>query len=200
MSRRRAVAVLLAGLVAVVAAGCASSSGTPSNSAAAPTAPRTGVPTDWRLPADMTAAARRAGLPMLGQEMLAIHYHAHLDVIVGGRRVTVPAYLGIDNARQRISPLHTHDTSGVVHIESARDIPFTLGQLFTEWGQPLTASQVGPVSVGSGQVLRVYRNGGQTTGNPAALRFQQHDEIVVWVGARSATPQVPASYAFPAGL
>jgi hypothetical protein len=157
-------------------------------------------PTTWDAPLDTSAAAEKAGLPMLGQEMLAVHYHAHLDVIVDGKRVTVPAQLGIDNIRQAISPLHTHDTTGIVHIESAKDIPFTLGQFFTEWGQPLTAQQVGPKTISSGEVLRVYRNGKPVAGDPAALKFQAHDEIAIWVGPSNATPNVPTAYKFPAGL
>jgi hypothetical protein len=136
---------------------------------------------------------------MLGQEMLAVHYHAHLDVIVDGRHVTVPAQIGIDNIRQAISPLHTHDTTGVVHIESAKNIPFTLGQFFTEWGEPLATSQVGPKTISSGEVLRVYRNGKPVAGDPAALVLHAHDEIAVWVGPSNATPDVPTTYQFPAG-
>jgi hypothetical protein len=87
-----------------------------------------------------------------------------------------------------------------VHIESASDIPFTLGQLFAEWGQPLTASQVGPHTVAAGEVVRVYRNGTPIAGEPGGLRFAQHNQIVVWVGPAGTTPSVPATYAFPPGL
>jgi hypothetical protein len=160
----------------------------------------TSQPTTWAAPLDTSAAAQKAGLPMLGQEMLAVHYHAHLDVIVDGRHITVPAGIGIDNIRQAISPLHTHNTTGVVHIESAKDIPFTLGQFFTECGQPLTTQQVGPKTISSGEVLRVYRNGKSLAGDPAALKFQAHDEIAVWVGPSPTTAHVPTSYQFPDGL
>jgi len=153
----------------------------------------------WGLPADPSAAAARAGLPMLGQEMLDVHYHAHLDVIVRGQQITVPAQIGIDVARQQISALHTHDASGVVHIESSRDVPFTLGQLFTEWGQTLTAHQVGPDVAATGEQVRVYRNGTLVAGDPASLKFTAHDEIVVWLGPAGQQPQVPSSYTFPNG-
>jgi hypothetical protein len=154
----------------------------------------------WPLPADAWAAAERAGLPMLGQETPGVHYHTHLDVLVDGQSITVPAGLGIDLARRRIPPLHTHDASGVIHIESARDIPYTLGQLFTEWGQPLSAHQLGPHRLASGEVLRLFRNGQPAAGDPAALRFAQHDEDVLCVGPASAHPTVPSSYLFPPGL
>jgi hypothetical protein len=168
----------------------------PAASSAPPAAP---APTSWAAPVDASAAVSAAGLPMLGEEKLAVHYHAHLDVIVDGKPVPVPAGLGIDQLRQLIAPLHTHDGTGIVHIESATDVPFTLGQVFAEWGQPLRANQVGPVAIGTGTELRVYRNGQLVAGDPAALRLGAHDEIVVWVGPTGQQPQVPASYAFPPG-
>jgi hypothetical protein len=177
---------------------CARTTSVQQGSATAPAA----AAQSWPLPAGASAAAAKAGLPMLGQEMLAVHYHAHLDVQVDGVPITVPAGIGIDVARQKISPLHTHDTSGVIHIESARDIPYTLGQLFTEWGQPLTTHQVGTHRLTKDEALRVYQNGHLVTGDPATLRFAEREEIVVWVGPASANPQAttPSSYAFPQGL
>jgi hypothetical protein len=148
----------------------------------------------------MSAAAAKAGLEMLGQEQLAVHYHAHLDVVVDGQPVTVPAYIGIDLVQQKISALHTHDPSGVIHIESAKDNPFKLGQVFTEWGQPLSATQVGPETIGADKALHVFVNGKEVAGDPSGIVLHAHDEIVVWVGAKADTPaNVPSSYAFPAG-
>jgi len=72
----------------------------------------------WPAPADATAAVNAAGLPMLGREGNVEHIHAHLDVLVDGQAVAVPAGIGIDVHRRTISPLHTHDASGVLHIES----------------------------------------------------------------------------------
>jgi hypothetical protein len=188
-----AAAVVVIAVIAVVIA----TSG--ANRTPAPAA-RSSQAASWALPADPSAAAAKAGLPMLGEEMLAVHYHAHVDVIVRGQTVTMPALIGIDNANHRISALHTHDNTGIVHIESGQDIPFTLGQLFTEWGQPLNTSQVGPVVAGSGEQLRVYRNGMRFNGDPTALKFTAHDEIVVWLGPANQQPQIPTSYNFPSGL
>jgi hypothetical protein len=154
----------------------------------------------WRTPADPGAAADKAGLAMLTREMLAVHYHAHLDVFIGNNRVTVPPNIGIDVKKKAITALHTHDASGIIHIESADDVPFTLGQFFTEWGQPLTTTQVGQIAVPAGSELRVYRNGEAVSGDPAKLKLSAHDEIVVWVGPTGDKPKVPSSFAFPKGL
>ncbi len=156
-------------------------------------------PTTWALPADASAAARAAGLPMLGEEKLAVHYHAHLDIVINGTQIPVPASIGIDQARGLIAPLHTHEPDGIVHIESATDIPFTLGQLFTAWGQPLRADRVGPHAIAAGEVLRVFNNGKPVSGDPGALRLTGHAEVVIWVGPATVQPSVPATFRFPPG-
>ena len=60
----------------------------------------------------------RRSLPALAHEGFVLHIHEHLDVYVAGRRVTVPAGIGIDVAGSFISPMHTHDETGVIHVES----------------------------------------------------------------------------------
>jgi hypothetical protein len=193
---RRAVALFTL-LSVVLLGGCAAKSTAPPVDDGVPSAT---LPAAWTGPADVSAAAAKAGLPMLTQEILTVHYHAHLDVIVRGVRIAVPAFIGIDQVKQRIAPMHTHDTSGVVHIESATDIPFTLGQFFTEWDQPLTAGRVGPVVLTAGEQLRIYRDGTLVSGDPAALKLTAHAEVVVWVGSATEHPDVPTQYTFAHGL
>jgi hypothetical protein len=172
----------------------------------------TGQPTDgvtlsvslppWPLPGDAAPAIAAAGLHAQSGETLQVHYHAHVDIIDNGAAVTVPAQIGFLFSNGRLvglTSLHTHDTSGVVHIESATDIPYTLGQVFTEWGVRLTTGQVGGLVTGNGKVLRVYVNGIAFTGDPATVVLRPHQEIALWYGPVSATPQVPSSFAFPAG-
>jgi len=137
---------------------------------------------------------------MLGNEMLQVHYHAHLDVIVDGQKVTVPQYIGIDENAQTITALHTHDATGILQIESGENIPFTLGQVFTEWGQPLSSTQVGPVAFGADKAVKLIVNGKEVSGDPAQYVLKSHDEVAVWVGPKDATPQVPGSFAFASGL
>lgn len=191
MPRVRAVVLILV-LASTVLAGCGSDPQSP---------PDPGVPSAWPLPADVDAAAKKAGLPLLGREMLEVHYHAHLELMIRGVRVTVPALIGIDAKAQRISPLHTHDTTGIIHIESEKDIPFTMGQLFAEWGQPLTSNRIGPVPVGAGEKLRLYANGTEVTTDFAATKLAAHTEYYFWMGPTDTPPKdVPASYNFPNGL
>jgi hypothetical protein len=208
---KRAALGLAATVTALIMTACSSSGSTgaphgsaggsaPTTAASSAAAGGSAAATDWSRNPDQTSTAKKAGLPMLGGEMTQVHYHAHLDIVVDGQTVTVPQYVGIDENAQTITALHTHDTSGVIHIESAADVPFTLGQFFTEWGQPLSATQVGPVAVGADKEVHLVVNGKEVTGDPSKYVLKAHDEVGLWVGAKGQAPQVPASYNFPNGL
>jgi hypothetical protein len=144
---------------------------------------------------------RKAGLLPETHETLHFHVHAHLDVFVDGQLVQVPAGIGINVAdpavhtqgdgaartyggispacRQVcISPLHTHDTTGILHTESATPIPNTLGQFFTEWGVMLSSTCVADRC---GQVA-VYSDGQRVRDDPTTIQLLDHEEIAVVVG------------------
>lgn len=154
----------------------------------------------WPVPTDTAAAVRAAGIPMLAQEGMVEHIHAHLDVLVDGRPVQVPANIGIDRARGGISPLHTHDDTGVVHVESPARRNFSLGELFTQWGVSLSASNIGALQSADVNAVRVFVNGAQRPGNPAAVTFADQDEIALVFGPQRADESIPGRYEFPSGL
>ena len=177
----------------------------PSGITSVPATPRTTAegrttPPPWSTPADASARVAAAGLPMLGAEGQVLHIHAHLDVLVDGKPVVVPALIGIDEKQARISPLHTHDTTGIIHIESPVKASFTLGQFVTEWDVALAADRIGGLTAGNGKALRAYVNGKQTKGDPAALKLHAHDEIALVYGPARASVKVPSTYKWPAGL
>lgn len=156
----------------------------------------------WPLPSDARPFIAAAGLKVLGQQALAVHYHAHLDIIVSGSTVQVPAGVGfvIANGREAgTTVLHTHDTSGIVHIESPTNSPYALGQFFTEWGVRLGPGQLGGLTDSNGHTLRVYVDGRAFSGDPASIVLRPHQEVALWYGPATTTPQVPSGYQFPAG-
>jgi hypothetical protein len=157
----------------------------------------------------LTRIAKAGLTPVTGP--LVRHDHVHLDIFADGRRVTIPADVGqaepVDDGPGRcpppptpppdgdcaaghfttplvaISPLHPHTTSGILHIESDRQRPFTLGQFFAEWGKPLAGS-------------RVYVDGKLTRGSVVLKNGQ---EIAVVFGRAPA--RIPSAYngRLPAG-
>jgi hypothetical protein len=207
---RSAVGVLGLALVGTVVGVVASEHGggpkSSSTASAMPSQPRTTAEgrtsaPPWDAPADAGAAVAAAGLPMLDSEGTVEHIHAHLDVYLDGKAVSVPAMLGIDEAAQRISPLHTHDTSGVIHIESPVKTDFTLGQFMTEWQVSLAGDHLGGAAVDGTHTLTAYVNGKPVTGDPAAIKLGAHDEIALVYGtaAENAQVSIPSTYTFPSG-
>jgi len=176
----------------------------PSTATPIPSAPpataegRTSNP-PWTAPADVAGRVQAAGLPMLGEEGTVEHIHAHLDILADGQRVAVPENIGADEANQKISPLHTHDTTGVIHIESPVRASFSLGQVFTEWQVSLATDHLGGLRVGDGNLLRAYVNGTPYPGNPAAIILGAHDEIALVYGTAAQQANPPSTYPFPQG-
>jgi hypothetical protein len=159
----------------------------------------TGLP-PWPLPADATSAAKSAGLTVAAMEGTASHFHAHLDVLVNGKAIPVPANLGIDSSGQAMSELHTHDATGVVHIESpSANKRYTLGQVFDEWGVRLDTADLGGLKTDATHTLTVYVNGKQQSGDPAAVELTKHREIAVVYGPAGANTKIPSSYTFAQG-
>jgi hypothetical protein len=166
------------------------------------------APAPWLAPAvvangaNSAAYVAAAGLPY-AEEMLTVHYHAHLDINVDGKAVVVPAGLGFvvkGNSVAGLAPLHTHDNSGVIHIENSIAADFVLGQVFTEWGVRFTQDCMGSYCTGSGKVLEVFVDGKPYTSDPTRLVLRKHQEIAVEYGNSGSLAPPPASYKFPNGL
>ncbi|MDJ0341039.1 hypothetical protein QMK19_08560 [Streptomyces sp. H10-C2] len=153
----------------------------------------------WAAPANASAGAKAAGLKVSAMEGTVNHFHAHLDVIVDGKAVPVPANLGIDQAAQAMSELHTHDAAGVVHVEAPAHRRYILGQLFNEWGVRLDAQGIGGLTAGGGKTLAAYVDGKRVAGDPASIELTAHREIALVFGVPDSKLKVPSSFDFPQG-
>jgi hypothetical protein len=92
------------------------------------------------------------------------------------------------------SPIHTHSTSGIIHVESDRPRTFTLGQFFDEWGVRFSSSCLGGYCAGAGRQLRVYLDGRRVFGDPRRIVLTNRQEIAVVFGAASEFGSVPSTY------
>jgi hypothetical protein len=181
-------------------AGASASTGAPGTSAAALPGMSTALPPWPPETANLAARLQAIGLPILSAEGTVLHIHQHIDIYVDGLPVTVPADIGINVDQQYLSPIHTHDTTGIIHVESPTQRDFTLGELFDVWGVRFDAHCIGGACDGNGRTLTVYVNGELVTGDPRAVTLAAHQEIVVALGTPSHLPSpVPSSYPFPAG-
>ena len=130
------------------------------------------------------------------------HTHQHVDLWIDGKKVTVPASVGINEAQQYLTDLHTHDATGIIHVESRdKNRKFVLGQFFGVWGVKLTPTCIGRYCAGGGKELRVWVDGKRLTTNPALVPLEEHTEVAIAYGTPAQMPKkVPSSYAFPAGV
>lgn len=132
------------------------------------------------------------GLQQLSTEGSVLHIHQHLDLYVNGKKVLLPAQVGI-YANTWLTELHTHDTTGVMHVESPTKRDFSLGQFFGVWGVKVTANCAGS-ECGK---LSWWVNGVEQSGDPARLILNAHQEIAIVLGQPPHV--VPKSYNFAAG-
>jgi hypothetical protein len=140
---------------------------------------------------------REIGLEPLREEGQVVHIHQHLDLYVGAKTVTVPAQIGIDADGGFISDLHTHETDGIMHVESPTQRAFSLGQFFAVWGLPLSAECVGSLCEQDGRQLRVWVNGQEVKADPTRIVLEQHQEIVVAYGTPAQLPDpLPKTFDF----
>lgn len=95
---------------------------------------------------------------------IIMHIHSNLNVTANGNSVLVPNGIGINSTlwndhsldkfgterkttifgaiTPAMSPLHTHDSSGIIHVESTESRNYTLGQFLDIWGIPLEGREV----------------------------------------------------------
>jgi hypothetical protein len=152
--------------------------------------------------AQMGARLAPLGLQPLSAEGTVVHIHQHIDIYIDGKKETIPALIGIVTKPQVLfSPIHTHDATGIIHVESPVVRDFTLGEFFDVWGVQFTKSCIGGYCNTGDKTLRVYVDGQLATGDVTTLKLFSHEEIVVAYGTQAELPKtIPSSYTFPVGL
>jgi hypothetical protein len=113
-------------------------------------------------------------------EVLIRHEHAHLTILIRGQIKTVPAFVGI--TATQICWLHTHDPSGIIHIEAGDSRAFTLGDFFAVWRQSLNATVIASERVGSGESVQATLNQQPYSGAPETIVLKNHEDIVLQLG------------------
>ncbi len=93
-----------------------------------------------------------------------LHWHPELAIYVKGVKQEIPANLGIGSVEM---PLHTHDSTGVIHLEMSglvRKEDITLGQFFKIWGKDMGSF---------GTNMKMTVNGKE---NPDYKNYVMHDK------------------------
>lgn len=95
---------------------------------------------------------------------LVMHIHSQIEVKNSGKEIVVPAEIGIapelwhdhsldqfGPSRALLAPLHTHDESGTIHIESVVNRDYTLGEFLSIWG--IEQDKILKVTFGDGEEI-----------------------------------------------
>ncbi len=163
------------------------------------------VPSGPKLATLLNAATGQTvdGVQCQTNEQLVLHVHTHLTIFVNGQARVIPYGIGIPGfqaVNTKTGPfvetgscfywLHVHANDGIIHVESpSTSDSFTLGQVFKEWGIPLSKTEVGPAT---GNVTVFFTSPGKKpqlyNGDPNNLPLGNHYQIQLNVGTPIVAP------------
>src|SRR6266516_4325420 len=130
-------------------------------------------------------------------EQTAYHIHIHLAIYIDGKPVAVPQGVGIASDQSCFYWLHTHDSTGVVHIEAPKTASLTLQNFLNIWGREF--SQLGfHNQLASSADWTIYVNGKKVTGNFNTVVFQPHMLITIAYNSPDVKPDT--TYNWPPNL
>jgi hypothetical protein len=117
------------------------------------------------------------------------HIHAHVSIYINGKQVQIPSQVGIPTDGTCLYWLHTHDASGVIHIEAPAGRNFTLGTFLDIWGQQFSSLQYPPeLDQSGGAGWQVWVNGKPYSGDFHNIPMQAHLLITLSYNTSGAQP------------
>jgi hypothetical protein len=190
MTRRKLGATIAACALTLLAAACGSSGDSPSGLVINGPGLSTSAPPWQPEYAHLPERTHKLGLPPVGNEKF--HIHAALHIYKNGLLLPVPAEIGLVPAKHIETSLHTHDATGIIHMETIHPFKFTLGDFFSVWGVKLGPAQVGDLTGLGGDKLHFYLNG-KPLRNPAAYVMKNGDNISIGYGPDNSFPHSPGT-------
>jgi hypothetical protein len=126
----------------------------------------------------------------------AYHVHAHLTLYINGAQVQIPQGIGLPTDQSCIYWLHTHDTSGVIHIEAPRQQNYLLGTFIDLWAHQFPQLQY-PVQLSQTEGWTAWVNGKPYNGDFRNISLTAHTLITLAYNSPGVTPDT--IYNWPAG-
>lgn len=106
------------------------------------------------------------------------HIHAHVTMYMNGTKTAFPANIGIAPDNSCLYWLHTHDDTGVIHIEAPEGVSVTFGNFLHIWEQRF--QQLGyPSQLDQAAGWQVYVNGKPFSGDLRTIPLQSHTLITL---------------------
>lgn len=144
-----------------------------------------------------------SGLSCDSAEQNGYHIHVHFRIYVNGKDVTIPAGIGIPTDGTCFYWMHTHDATGIIHIEAPQKLHnLALDDFMTLWQQGFASLNFPPQATQSSG-WQIFVNGKPFNGMVTSplnteVALSSHDVITMEYG--SPNPPPDTFYAFPANL
>lgn len=130
-------------------------------------------------PPSASLSSRDLALSCTTDEQTKFHIHPHLAIVVNGATTTIPANIGITLNCEH--PLHTHDASGTIHVESPEQRNFTLSDFFAVWGEPFGKTQIFGYEADAGHEITMTVDG-KPSADYENLVLKDGQQIVIKYG------------------
>lgn len=104
------------------------------------------------------------------------HIHPDLKIIINGQNQVIPANVGIIG--NCLHPIHTHDDTGKIHVESPVKRDFTLADFFAVWNKPFSKNQVLDYKADSQHIIKETIDGKEVQDYENTI-LQDKQQIVI---------------------
>lgn len=104
-----------------------------------------------------TETTREVALSCTTDMFTKFHIHPTVSITIDGTPLEVPANIGITSGCMH--PIHTHDVTGTIHVESPVQKDFTLGDFFAVWDKKFSSTEFLDHMVVAPATLSVMVNG-----------------------------------------
>ena len=104
------------------------------------------------------------------------HIHPVLKVIINGEPQEISGNIGVMS--NCMYALHTHDNTGVLHVESPEKRDFTLSDFFAVWQKTFNKDQILDFKADDRHIIREAVNGKETQDYENTI-LRDKDEIVI---------------------
>lgn len=102
-----------------------------------------------------------------------LHFHPELAIFVEGEKIEIPANIGIGAVHH---PMHTHDASGVIHLEFqgvVRRDDLRLGKFLERWGKDIAEFGSSVTMTVNGEERTELQNYVMGDGDKIVLRYRR---------------------------
>ncbi len=125
---------------------------------------------------EVTQTSRETAMICTTDMATEFHIHPMLKIVIDGIEQTIPADIGI--TEDCMHPLHTHDATGKIHVESPVQKDFTLGDFFAVWGKDFSSTKILD-SIADGNAMITVTVNGTSVDTFENTILHDNDQIVI---------------------